>query len=135
MKYALILILAIGSLTSSHAQSDITVVVENIKTIKGKVMVCLVDQEEHFLEDCQNGQVVKVDGTTAQVIFSDVSAGSYAVSTFHDKNSDEQLNTNFIGIPKEPFGFSNNPTILFGPPSFEKCLVDVSGNKTITITL
>jgi len=135
MKYLLICILTILSTTSSTAQSDVTVVVENIKTIKGKVMVCLVDQKEHFLEDCQNGQMVKVDGATAQVVFSGISAGQYAISTFHDKNNDDELNTNFVGIPKEPFGFSNNPTIIFGPPSYEKCLVDVSGNKTITITL
>ena len=46
--------------------------------------------------------------------------GTYAIAVFHDENSDGKLATNFLGIPKEGFGFSNNPAILFGPPPFQR---------------
>ena len=54
----------------------------------------------------------------------------YAVSVFHDLNMDQKLNTNFFGIPKEPLGFSNNPRLLFGPPTFLKASFFVGENYT-----
>ena len=45
--------------------------------------------------------------------------GKYAISIFHDVNDNEELDANFIGIPKEPYGFSNNPKSSFGPPGFD----------------
>jgi uncharacterized protein (DUF2141 family) len=50
--------------------------------------------------------------------------GKYAVTIFHDVNGDTELNSNFMGIPKEPYGFSNNPRAMFGPPSFEQSLFE-----------
>ena len=44
--------------------------------------------------------------------------GVYAVGIFHDLNGDGALSKNFLGMPKEPFGFSNNARARFGPPSF-----------------
>lgn len=120
---------------SGQSQSDLTVVVNNIKAIEGKVMVCLVDEKAKYLDGCDRGEMVQVQGNTEKVIFKNVTDGEYAVTIFHDKNNDDELNTNFVGIPKEPFGFSNNPGAMFGPPSYEKCLFQVKGDKSISIKL
>ena len=56
--------------------------------------------------------------------------GEYAISLFHDENENKELDTNFIGIPKEAFGFSNNVLGLMGPPSFNKAKFKVSKNKS-----
>jgi uncharacterized protein (DUF2141 family) len=62
--------------------------------------------------------------------------GKYAISIFHDTNEDGELSTNFIGIPKEPYGFSNNPKAKFGPPSFEQSLFEfVEDGQVIEIEL
>ena len=45
---------------------------------------------------------------------------------FHDENSNEELDTNFIGIPKEGFGFSNDAFGKFGPKKFKEWLFEVS---------
>jgi uncharacterized protein (DUF2141 family) len=48
-----------------------------------------------------------------------VAPGTYAVSVLHDVNSNGDLDTNFLGIPKEPLGFSNGAKPKMGPPSFD----------------
>lgn len=49
--------------------------------------------------------------------FDDLPTGDYAIALIHDENSNNKLDTAF-GIPLEGFGFSRNPVIRFGPPSF-----------------
>jgi len=131
----LIIITATILATSLSGQNEVTVVVPNVKQIKGTMMVCLVKDKTEYLKDCFKGESIKVVGSETVAVFTDVPEGDYAVTLFHDKNSDGKLNTNFIGIPKEPYGFSNNPMALFGPPSYEKCLFKVDGHKRISIEL
>jgi uncharacterized protein (DUF2141 family) len=49
----------------------------------------------------------------------EIPAGTYVIGFYIDANENEKLDTNFIGIPKEEYGFSNNARGTFGPPSFE----------------
>jgi len=53
-----------------------------------------------------------------EVTIENIPPGEYAISIFHDENDNGKLDTNFIGIPKEPYGFSNNPVIKLRPPTF-----------------
>jgi uncharacterized protein (DUF2141 family) len=55
-----------------------------------------------------------------------VPAGKYGVAVIHDENSNHKLDRNFLGIPKEGFGFANNPKVLLTAPSFETATVQVS---------
>lgn len=59
--------------------------------------------------------------------------GEYAISIYHDENNNKELDTNFVGIPKESFGFSNNAIGLMGPPSFEKAKIILNADKKIQI--
>ena len=65
----------------------------------------------------------------------DLPAGQYAIAIFHDKNGDEQLDTNWLGIPKEPLGFSNARMRTFGPPSFQECVVSLEKDAIIKVLL
>ena len=51
--------------------------------------------------------------------FEGLAYGDYAVAALHDENASGAMDTVFLGIPKEGLGFSNNPRIGFGAPSFE----------------
>jgi len=53
--------------------------------------------------------------------FTDIPAGHYALAMYQDMNGDEKLNKNFIGYPKEPFGFSRNFKPKLSAPKFEDC--------------
>ena len=74
--------------------------------------------------------------STAVAVWPDLPAGDYGVAAIHDENSNAKLDRNLIGIPKEGFGFANNPHVGLVPPSFDKALVHVTCPTTeITIHL
>ncbi len=60
---------------------------------------------------------------------------TYAISAIHDENGNRQLDRSLIGVPTEGFGFSHNPRILFGPPSFAKARFDATRETTQTIRM
>ena len=57
-------------------------------------------------------------GGRVTVSFPDVMPGTYAIKVFHDTNGNGALDTNIVGMPKEPYGFSNDAMGTFGPPDF-----------------
>ena len=63
-------------------------------------------------------------------VLRDFPAGRYAVNAFHDENGNGDLDTNVLGIPKEGYGFANDPPTNFGPPAFEAAAVTVGGAPT-----
>lgn len=61
--------------------------------------------------------------------FSDIAPGRYAVSVFHDENSNGKMDTNFIGMPKEGVGSSNDAKGHMGPPKFDAAAFQYSGAR------
>lgn len=62
--------------------------------------------------------------------------GNYAVAAIHDENSNHKLDRNFLGVPKEGFGFANNPHVGLSAPPFQAAVVHVACPVTdITIHL
>jgi uncharacterized protein (DUF2141 family) len=73
---------------------------------------------------------------TALAVWPDLPPGDYAVAAIHDENSNHKLDRNLIGIPKEGFGFANNPHVAFSAPPFRAAIVHVACPATdITIHL
>ena len=58
-----------------------------------------------------------------------------ALAIFHDRNANERLDTNWIGVPKEPYGFSNARTRTFGPPRYRDCVLKLQKDMIIRIPL
>ncbi|MGA7522866.1 MAG: DUF2141 domain-containing protein [Acidobacteriaceae bacterium] len=54
-----------------------------------------------------------------------VPPGRYGVAVIHDENANQKLDRNFLGIPKEGFGFANNPRVLLSAPSFQAASTQV----------
>lgn len=73
-----------------------------------------------------------ITGKTATLTFKHLPSGRYGVVVLHDENSNKKLDRNFLGIPKEGFGFANNPRVLLSAPSIDKAWVDVSCPATET---
>jgi len=138
------LIVLLVSTLSSHfllAQEPKTnhtlqITVNNFENIKGKLQVCLTDKKEDFLKQCEYSAVVLVTNNTVSLEIANIKKGVYSISLFHDENNNGVLDTKgFFGIPSEPYGFSNNPSTTFGPPSFEKCTFLINKDKQIYIEL
>jgi uncharacterized protein (DUF2141 family) len=112
------------------------ITVNNFENIKGKLQVCLTDKKEDFLNQCEYQTAVAVTNNTISLEIANIKTGVYSISLFHDENNNGVLDTKgFFGIPSEPYGFSNNPSTTFGPPSFEKCTFLIDKDKQISIKL
>lgn len=68
-------------------------------------------------------QLIPANSPSPSIVFDNLEPGTYAVAAFHDANGDGLLNRGLMGIPREGFGFSNNPKILVGAPSFKKAAI------------
>jgi uncharacterized protein (DUF2141 family) len=71
----------------------------------------------------------------AAAVFEDVPAGPFAVSVFHDKNENAELDADFLGIPSEDYGFSADARDMFGPPSFEEACLELAAGESKQITI
>ena len=56
--------------------------------------------------------------------------GQYAVVVYHDENDNHKFDRNWIGLPTEGFGVSNNPRFFLAPPAFEESAFEVKGELT-----
>ena len=66
----------------------------------------------------------------AELIIPNIPSGEYAVAVFADMNGNGKLDTNFIGIPKEPVGVSRDAKGSFGPPKFADAAFKVGDGIT-----
>ncbi len=121
----LMLSLLMPALPKQYSEHEEVVVrISNLKNKKGKLMATLYNRAEGFPsspEKAFKSEILDLSTSKAGVIrFSQIPTGTYAVSIFHDENNNDKLDTGNFGIPKEGYGFSNNPKVRFGPPSFKE---------------
>lgn len=111
----------------------------------GLALVGIYDKEENFgkakvnkklnTEKILTGAATEISNNKAQIKL-DVPFGSYVVSGFQDFDGNGVISGNFLGIPKEPFGFSNDAKGRFGPPKWQDAVfVFNKSNQEITLRL
>jgi len=111
--------------TLRAAAGELEITVTDIGAPGGTLLVAIYDEAENWLSTRKDKPPFRdatyvVNGEReAVIVVHELPPGVYAVSVFHDLNGNQVLDTNFIGYPKEPFGFSA-PMGKFGPPSFEE---------------
>lgn len=117
---------SVASLTAAmQAPAEVEISIEGVRSARGVLHLCLTRHQQHF-PDCGNDPAAikrTVPASTRNVRIQLPSA-TYAVSLFHDENSDQTLNT-FLGVPREGFGFSRNPRVRFGAPSFDSVRIGI----------
>jgi uncharacterized protein (DUF2141 family) len=103
--------------------ATVRVIAMNVASDRGNVVVWVYKGEDQWLgDDFFRSQSVPVAGNrTGDEVIVEVAlpAGEYALSVFQDVDADGKLKRNFIGIPKEPAGLSNNAVPRFGPPRYK----------------
>jgi uncharacterized protein (DUF2141 family) len=114
-------LLTTSALAETPKNGSLEVVVTGLESDKGQLMIAVLDSAEMY----DGGkttfvqEMVAIKGGGGAATFEGVPYGTYAVKIFHDENSNGKLDTNFVGYPKEGFGFSNDAMGKFGPPSFD----------------
>jgi uncharacterized protein (DUF2141 family) len=77
--------------------------------------------------------VVPPRGGSAAIALSSLPPGKYAIAVFQDVNGNQKLDTNLLGIPTEPYGFSNDAAGTMGPPGFSQAAVDLGGSDLAVV--
>jgi len=134
----LALVFAFG-LTAAQATATLTVKVWGLKK-QGKVFVYLYNQDDGFPTKSEKAfKTITLPVTTADTVyakFEGLAPGDYAVAVMHDENDNGQIDTNWIGIPKEGLGVSNNAKGVMGPPKFKDAKLAIpAGEKSISIPI
>ncbi|MBD2752839.1 DUF2141 domain-containing protein [Spirosoma validum] len=128
------LFLTDGNVPSSPKKANLKVDIQNIKTLKGSVFIALFKSGTEFPSGkATEGKKVDANSHSVQTTFS-VEPGEYAVAVFHDENANGKMDKGMFGIPKEPYGFSNNFRPKMSAPKFSDCQFTVGNDgKSISI--
>ena len=134
--------LALGSATplappTAPATETVTVVVSALASTSSVVKLNFYNAPDKFLKDGQMAirLVVRPDGKNTLSIPVALAPGEWAVALSQDLNNNDKLDKNFLGIPTEPFAFSNNVKPRLAAPRFEECKFTVAGpGQVVTIS-
>lgn len=136
MKVILTSLTALFFMVNASAQSKVVAEISNLKNDKGVCRVCLFNNAASFKGE--SGQpyaceTVTVKNENAQTTFQNVPPGNYALFVFHDENSNNKIDKNFVGIPKEGYGASKNKLPFAGAPTFNENRFTVENNSTVRL--
>jgi len=107
--------------TPAPPENMIHVEISGLRSDKGQVLCALFSSAEAFPNKADKAVArltAKIAERQATCDFTGVAPGTYAVSVVHDENANGKLDTNFIGMPREGVGASNNAKGHMGPPKF-----------------
>ena len=97
---------------------------------EGKVRVAVFNSEALWLQKPVYARILDIEGGVSAWNIEDIPVGNYGIAVFHDLNENAVNDANFLGIPKEPYGFSNNVRARFGPPKWKKAMFTVSDSAS-----
>ncbi|OWK29176.1 DUF2141 domain-containing protein [Sphingomonas mucosissima] len=115
----LLLGVSAATLIGATPVAQLDVDFDQVRSAKGVLRICLTAAPENFptCVDDHNATRRSIPAGASSLRFEGLPHGNYAVAVIHDENGNKKLDT-IAGIPREGFGFSRNPPIRFGPPSF-----------------
>ncbi len=122
----------------SHA--DVALTIENITSTEGTIFIgvhriaaddAASKEGTAWMKKSVGNRKVSAkemkDGVVTTV-FKELPDGEYALSIYWDKNDNGKLDSNMVGIPVEPYAFSNNAAGAFGPPAWNDAKFVVKGD-------
>ena len=133
--WLLSILIVCGSFAQSAGAADLTVTVDGVPSAKGTVLLELDDSDAGWDNKAKPVATagVKAEKGGVTYTFKNVPPGTYAVGVVHDENDNGKLDTNFLGIPKEGYGFSNN-TSAMRKPTFKESHFDI-GEQDVSIVI
>lgn len=130
-----LLILLVSTITLAQDKDGVTVtiVIENLLNDQGKVSAALYD-EATFMRAAPLQAVEKAPENKGVILkMKNVKPGEYGIITLHDLNENGRMDFETSGMPKEPYGTSNNEMTM-GPPNFADSKFTVA-DQDITLTI
>lgn len=128
-----------GVAQKKQTGSSIIVQLNGIQEPTGQVLLSLFKTEEGFPtqpEKAFRWKKAKVTASSLIISLDGLPIGTYAIAVVHDENMNEIMDRDWLGLPDEPYGISNNATGTITPPSFDEAKFTFTGKRdTIKIEM
>lgn len=104
---------------------------------KSVIYVAIYKDADTFLDENAYFKNVEIDSQGNATVSGTIElpSGTYAMAIFQDLNANGEMDSNLVGIPREPFGFSNNAKGNFGPPSWVDAKIVIDESAEVSIDL
>lgn len=128
---------AIAEGPAPRENATVTAVVSPLRNQKGALGCRLYKSGAGFPETSAGAVELRVAASSplARCVFSDVPPGTYALSVMHDENDNRKLDKNFLGIPTEGYGVSNNHTHAMSAPTWEESKFVVERGRDVSLAI
>ncbi len=132
--FAALFALGVMVMGSVAQAATLTVTVQDVRSEDGEIKLALYATEASFSSFSVElaSQVIEAQPGTLTATFDNLPPGDYAVAAYHDENGNSSFDTNFLGLPTEGYGFSNDAPVVLGPPSFDDAAVEVRDDNSET---
>jgi len=119
--------------------NEVSITITGFRNDRGQVLISLFKDGDGYPDKPEKAfrksKATIVSGNKAIISFTGLPPGNYAAVVLHDENSNLKMDKNWLGLPKEGYGFSNNVMGNFGPPGFSKASFQHESDKQTTITI
>lgn len=132
-----VLIATTAFVTTPALAAELAVTIRGIESATGQLMVAVLNSEAAFNGETPAVLSLLIAPQAGDLRFSTdaLPDGEYGIRVMHDENGNGDMDANMVGMPTEPWGFSNNATGSFGPPGWSDIRFSVAGGTAVTIDL
>ncbi len=119
----------------NDSSGTIIVKLVNFRNSDGQVKLALFNSGEGFPDKRDKAIALpksEIVNKKAEILFTDISYGTYAIGVHHDENSNDKFDSNWLKIPKEGYAASNDAKGKFGPPKYRDACFEL---KTDTLKM
>lgn len=130
-----VLILSCAISFAAEELGTVSVELSGLAQASGNVYIAVYDSDDEWLGEnvVMHRKVVIAEALDGQVVRTalQLPPGEYALSIYYDENNNGKLDSNFIGIPREPVAISNNARPSFGPPKYEDAVFTLGAEPLV----
>ncbi len=126
-KLLLLPIFLTSFIAMSYSQIKLTVEVHELRNNQGVVSIELINEKGEPLK----GLTQNITDGKCVFVFDLPGPGKFGFRYFHDENRNKKIDLNFLGIPKEGYGYSAFESGAFLPPNYKKTLLNITNSIAI----
>lgn len=120
----------------AFCQMVLTIEISKLEKSSGTIFIGLFDNAQSFPREGKAYRDIRLKAVAPTTTTSiELPCGTYAIALYHDCNNNGKCDTNFLGIPNEGYGFSNNVKPKFAAPTFKQTAFELNSDKTVIINL
>jgi uncharacterized protein (DUF2141 family) len=137
LKICCLVFMSFSMQLNAQLNFDLTVNVTGLENNDGVLQFGLYNNPDQFpiVGETLKMVRVKTTSTSRKYTFKNLPKGNYAVAIYQDENNNDNCDKNFLGVPIEPYAFSNDIRPKLSAPSFKDCSFMLDKSKTVKIKL